>query len=885
MTSPVRVFVVPHSHWDREWYEPEARLRQRLVEALDAVVEQLEGDSAERFLLDGQSELLEDYLAVRPDRAARVEALVRAGQLVVGPWYVLADEQLSADETLVRNLLAGRADGRRYGAWMPVGYSPDAFGHPAALPTILAGFGIKSAVVLRGYGGEPGQERDLFRWIGPDGASVLTYHFPPAGFEIAVNLPEERSALQERWDAMRGMLEARATAPVLLAMNGADHHGLQPRILEIVRLLDRMAGGHTVRLGSPADYFAALPPDLDVPEVHGELRFSYRYSWMLQGALSARSGLKRAIAEGERLLLRWAEPQSVLAWLEGGADRRHLLVHAWREHLRNTFHDTICGTASDEVAHDAAARAEKVAIQARGLLLDSLHERLEQDRAAARRAEQSWSPTLAVVNPSAHERRGVVEATLTVPRERLVIGRPGPEKERGPDWPAPPVLRDASGQGVPVQVLGWFRGYSRLDSPTDYPIQDEVAAFSVALEASAVPALGARAYSLGDGTEAEPEPRHVWVSGRRRAAAEWGDVGAGRAAGFTLRDRDRGRQLAQLASVVSERDEGDAYTFQAVGGDMPSAARWSRVREVWGGPLVAAVARDFEIAGRARGTAYARLDAGSRLARFVVDGVNLAQHHRLRVHFPLPGGASSTVSIADSQYGPVTRERREYDPTEFPRELPVNTAPLHRWVSVPGGLMLFARGCFEYELTAERTLAVTVVRAVGDLSRGELAARPGHAGWPTATPGAHELGRFRAEFAVVANSVSEESAPGEWAELERLAEEFHAPLLGLMLPYGMNVPDVLEGPALSGDGLVLKTVKPSEDGRAIVLRCVNVTAERVRGSWTLPFEVDRAHRARLDETPGGEIAVAEDGHHISFEAAPREVVTVRVEPLALVEVE
>jgi alpha-mannosidase len=113
MTSPVRVFVVPHSHWDREWYEPEARLRQRLVEALDAVVEQLEGDSAERFLLDGQSELLEDYLAVRPDRAARVEALVRAGQLVVGPWYVLADEQLSADETLVRNLLAGRADGRR----------------------------------------------------------------------------------------------------------------------------------------------------------------------------------------------------------------------------------------------------------------------------------------------------------------------------------------------------------------------------------------------------------------------------------------------------------------------------------------------------------------------------------------------------------------------------------------------------------------------------------------------------------------------------------------------------------------------------------------------------------------------------------------------------
>ena len=883
MSSPTRVVIVPHTHWDREWYEPEARFSQRLVELLDDLIARLEPEPAGRFLLDGQTILLEDYLRVRPEQAARVEALVRAGQLVVGPWYVLADELLTCDETLVRNLLVGRADGRRHGGWMAVGYSPDAFGHPAALPTILAGFGIEHAVVLRGYGGEPGQERDLFRWVGPDGGSVLTYHFPPAGFEIAVNLPEDPTALAQRWEAMRAMLEARASAPVLLAMNGADHHTLQPNLGQIVARLEDLAVGYQFALGSPAEYFAALPEQVDAPEVRGELRFSPRYAWVLQGALSARTRLKQAIAEGERLLLRWAEPQAALAWVEGGADRLPVVTAAWREHLRNTFHDTICGTTSDAVARDGAARAERVTTQARGILLDALHDRLGQDRAQARRAEEGWSPSLVVVNPSAHSRSGVVEATLTVQRERMVIGRPAPRRDAAPDWPAPPALIGADGAPVPMQALRWYRGYHRLDSPSDYPIQHEVAAFRVALEVRDVPALGMRSYDLRAWQPPQPEHHQVWVSGRRRAAAEWGDVGADRDGGFLLRDRRAGLRVPQIASVVSERDDGDTYTFQPVEDDRPRGARWSRAREVWGGPLVAAIARDFEIPGRVRGTAYARLDAGSHLVRFVVEGVNLAGDHRLRVHFPLPQDVARGLSIADMQYGPVVREPVEHPASESAREWPVNTAPAHRYMSVPGGLTVFARGLFEHELTGDGTIAVTLLRAVGELSRGELAARPGHAGWPTATPQAQELGRFRAELAVATAFVTAASTPAEWDELERLAEEFHAPLGSLMLPYGTDVPELVEGPALTGDGLALKAVKPSEDGTALVLRCVNLTDEPVSGSWRLPFEIDRAHRSRLDETPLREVPVPEEGDRIAFDAGPREVVTLLVERLAMTE--
>src|SRR6059036_3445066 len=84
-----------------------------------------------------------------------VRALVKTGRLQVGPWYVLADEQIPSGEALVRNLLLGAADAERWGGRLDVLYSPDAFGHPAAWPTLAREFGIRYGGGWRGLGGEP----------------------------------------------------------------------------------------------------------------------------------------------------------------------------------------------------------------------------------------------------------------------------------------------------------------------------------------------------------------------------------------------------------------------------------------------------------------------------------------------------------------------------------------------------------------------------------------------------------------------------------------------------------------------------------------------------------------------------------------------------------
>ena len=140
----LKLLVVSHTHWDREWYHAAGRFRQRLVALVDELLDDPppEGSS---FLLDGQGIVLDDYLAVRPERAAELGTLLREGRLEAGPWYVLADELIPSGEALVRNLLAGRDALRALRADPPpVLYCPDAFGHPAALPALASGFGTKA---------------------------------------------------------------------------------------------------------------------------------------------------------------------------------------------------------------------------------------------------------------------------------------------------------------------------------------------------------------------------------------------------------------------------------------------------------------------------------------------------------------------------------------------------------------------------------------------------------------------------------------------------------------------------------------------------------------------------------------------------------------------
>src|SRR5436853_87684 len=65
------VHIVPHTHWDREWYHPASRFQVRLARVVDDAMSLLERGRLPVFLLDGQSLVPEHdlYRGIGPDGA------------------------------------------------------------------------------------------------------------------------------------------------------------------------------------------------------------------------------------------------------------------------------------------------------------------------------------------------------------------------------------------------------------------------------------------------------------------------------------------------------------------------------------------------------------------------------------------------------------------------------------------------------------------------------------------------------------------------------------------------------------------------------------------------------------------------------------------------
>jgi alpha-mannosidase len=87
----LRVHVVSHTHWDREWRQPFEFFQPYLVKCLDQLFDIFKSDPKYKaFLLDGQAVMLDDYLEVCPERAV-LSASQRKGNLPDTAEYLMLD--------------------------------------------------------------------------------------------------------------------------------------------------------------------------------------------------------------------------------------------------------------------------------------------------------------------------------------------------------------------------------------------------------------------------------------------------------------------------------------------------------------------------------------------------------------------------------------------------------------------------------------------------------------------------------------------------------------------------------------------------------------------------------------------------------------------------
>jgi alpha-mannosidase len=847
-----RVHIVPHTHWDREWYASFQTFRLRLVDLLDDLLPRMEADAAyARFLLDGQLAVVDDYLAVRPGAAERLRRLIGSGRIAVGPWYTLPDEFLVGGETLVRNLQLGLRTADRFGGAMQVGYLPDMFGHVAQMPQILAGFGFGHAVVWRGV--PSAIDRSGFWWEGPDGSTVRA-EYMPQGYGNGSALPDDAKAFVRAVSAFADQWGDLIAGPVLW-MNGTDHQMPQPWLGRVVAEANDIQDDLELRITSLAEHLAAAPTD-GLPTWRGELRSGARAN-LLMGVASNRVDVRLASARAERALLQGAEPLSAL-FLPPERWPGALLDEAWRGVILNAAHDSVCACSIDEVCDAVLHRYGESADIGAGLA----------DRALAALAARVDHDGPVIVNPTARRRGGVVRLVLpgteAPPGTQLVRTRPGEYVlHEGPpeivvpaaeevDWVRAisafsletldgTVLvasrREGTGQMVTADVR------ARLEALHDTgPLRLRVRApaqVTVLAPVAEVPGFGWRGWTPADAAAVDP----VTVADDDAAS---GPVVTNGLVSLSVDPSDGTFAVdghAGLGRLVDAGDCGDTYNWCPPGTDTaidtpdsvevtvvergPVRARVSVVaRYRWPAACQGLERRVGEVAHEVR--SLLELQAGDRAVRVEVTVDNRSRDHRLRAHFPLPSPAGR--SRAECAYGTVERGLvAEGGPTEAP--LP--TYPAQRFVQA-GGLTVVHDGVAEYELVdvrdgAAHELALTLLRATGMLSQRPMATRPLPAGPLIRLEGSQLQRRLSLRYAVAVGELDPYALADELLVPLRVAgtdgtTRGTTPAAPPLTARPDGVADLpATGSALTVDGAVVSAVV--REGDALVVRLFNPTDE------------------------------------------------------------
>lgn len=871
--APPAMWLVPHTHWDREWYEPHDVFRARLVVMVDALLDLLESEPDYRFTLDGQSAAFEDYLEIRPEAAGRLRSAVERGQLAVGPFLILLDEFCCDGETIVRNLELGIEAARRVGTEMRVGYLPDMFGHAAQMPQILRGFGIADAALWRGV---PDSVREhAFEWEALDGERVRVEYLWD-GYGSALKLFDPLDRAPELIGEYLRTNAAWFRGEPAAGMFGTDHMLPRQDLVEVVEGVHEVSPGLSLRIatvGEVIDSRDHTPEALGaLPLVRGELR-SHARGNILPGVFSVRTNIKAAMAAAERAL---TTAERLDAWA-GGPSRSALFRRGWRMVVESTAHDSVTGCGVDETAEEVESRLHVATHTARGAI----------DTCLPRLAACAPRGSVAVFNQSGWGRTVLTEVVV----ERTVDDLPadtqlleeldtviGDESMTSRDLPR--LLRRIHGQELfGGQIRGWsWEGRELVFEVAESAAGDfDLAEFSDELSRRVA---GTTEDHLWHVLTVTPPRSRVLVGadvpgnsvvplvpGHSRPGGAPVEVdGASASIGNSLvtvrvrptglvevEDPVSGRRITDALGLVDEGDRGDSYNFGPLGGGTVREPVSVDVDIVESGPLRGRIRvrrryrlpRGLDPSDRSRRSSetveqevdtHLELRVGEPFLRVEVELVNTVRDHRLRVLVPT-GVAAVAESSSAGQFGVTTRGRgAEGGWGEFP--LP--TFPATRFVRAGSAGVLLDK-LTEYELVdrpggGTTDIALTVLRAVGLMSVNVHPLRDEPAGSELAVPGAQYVGvHVRASFALDL-SAGDGSGPGvvEHSDVFRFDP---VTVAGSAASAGAAGPGQSSGPLVTEGRVALESLRRvGETG--LEARLVNYGREpepmRVRavGSWS-----------------------------------------------------
>ena len=765
-----KIYIVSHTHWDREWYRPFGIFRSKLVFVVDKVLSLLErDDDYKHFLLDGQAIPLEDYLEIKPENRQRLADLIASERLSAGPWYIQPDEFAPDGESFIRNLMLGIQITRQFGEPMLVGYLPDSFGHSGQMPHILKGFGIQSAVVMRGVPEQDIQSSE-FMWEGDNGDALLTVYLPH-GYSNALFLPDNYTRFKLRIAAAMQQLKKWSASGNYLLMNGVDHQFPQSFVPAFIAKMNADAKDENYIHARLEDYIAAAREDeRDFDTVKGEL-ICPAAQRVHTSIASTRIYQKQQNRRLEALLEKYVEPVASVAWLARAEYPQGLIRQAWKYLIQNQTHDGLGGCCTDEVHREMDQRFDSAHAHAETLLKN-------YSRAIAQKIDCKQL-TLTVFNNSMTKGRQLVRASVYVKKEGF-------------------TLVDTQGNAVPYQVESIEEvDVSQLSIWTLYLGSAQVVkkmdiCFYTDFDFNA----GYKVFKIKERARAKEQPSEISIKGNV-IETRYFTVVICENGSINLFDKTLSRQFQNLHLFEDCGDAGDTYNYSPVKHDAVITSENTAARfevEQYGQHRVTVkieldlrVPRHLTTDDSARSeettvlpiTSHMTIYSDLRRIDFKTEIENTVQDHRLRVLFQ--SGIESQHSYAETQFGTTTRENKR-DDTHWKRkgwkEKPLPIYSQQRFVDINDGekgLAVLNRGLPEYEIYKDSVIAVTLVRSVGFMGKKDLLVRPGRfSGISLPTPDAQCPGRQTLEYAILPH-IGDVDAGG----VVKMAADFDAPALAI----------------------------------------------------------------------------------------------------------
>ena len=830
--------IIPHTHWDREWYFTTSRSKIYSLNHFKEIFDVLENNkNFSHFLLDAQLSIIDDYLEFHPYDENRIKKLVTEGKLIIGPWYTQTDQMVISGESIIRNLYYGIERAKDFGAYMKTGYMPDSFGQSAQMPQLLNGFNIKYNTFKRGLG-DSHYPKNEFYWEAPDGSRVFNMYLDRYG--NFVYFTSEADSLNNLMAKLKKETDRRSLIGTLTLYNGEDQRPIRKNLPEIVEKLNELNPDSNFYISTIDNVMEKAENNgFHYDTVKGEMT-SGQFSRVHKSIYSTRADLKIKNNKNENLIVNISEPLSSIAYKSGFEYENKVFEKAWKLMAENAAHDSIGMCNSDETNNSIEYRNDTVKS-----LMDNLNDLKMREIGSAIPEKDIFQ--FQVYNFLPYRRSGVLKAEIFTPFTDIEI-----YDTDGTVYESKVLKSEKLEERIKNKMKSEV-GFNTNDNPRWIEENVEIYKTELLIYLKDTLPLGYRTLFMRKKESADKV--YECSTEVNEIENDLLNIKIQKNGSIIIKDKKNNLEKEGFLVFEDSGDAGDTYDYSEPYSDRILTSENSEIEilETEKNSLLNKIKYSvkmnipYNLTSREQKQDNIQieffvtlsLEKNSSLVKVDIELENRAIEHRIRVLFKT--GIESVESIADQQFGTIRRpvylseveNWRENGWNEKPRTI----EPMQSFVSLANdheNVSIITDCVREYQITGEKfdTIALTLFRSTPEMGKAELKDRPGRASgmanWET--PDANLLKNLKFNFAI-----SIERDEYSISKISNISKEYLTPFYyyqaaefkNVDIFFLMNKPEIQNVPfefsmfPSENRNCVLSTVKKAEKEDALIIRIYN----------------------------------------------------------------